>query len=241
MKIIRVAFLYFLFGLICILGDFFFIFVIIFRLNKFQKVRTFCRFLVRNFWGFFIEICKKVGYLEYKFEALNLGKSGELIVANHPSLLDVVFFISKVRNLNCVVKGGLGKNPFLLFAIRACGYILNTNNEEFLNKSMEILKNGESLLIFPEGTRTKDEIKFHKAAFFVAIKAAKTITPVVINLPQKALKKGQNWSDTPDEKLSYEFEICKSIDLLNFENHRSDPMRIRALQDEIMKNYKELK
>ena len=36
-----------------------------------------------------------------------------VVVANHPSLLDVVMLFSIVPNVNCIVKGSLGKTPFI--------------------------------------------------------------------------------------------------------------------------------
>ncbi|QCD45709.1 lysophospholipid acyltransferase family protein [Campylobacter mucosalis] len=241
LRITRVAFLYSSFGLICLFGDLLFMPIVVFGLNKFELVKRFCRELVRLSWGFFIWLCKVSGYLKVEFNASNLGKSGEIIIANHPSLLDVVFFLSSVKNLNCVVKGELGKNIFLAFAIKACGYISNENNEKLLEQSLNALKNGESLLIFPEGTRTKDEIVFHKAPFFIAIKAAKILTPVVIDMKPRSLRKDESWFSVPSECISYKFKTTTSLNLSDFLANRPDPIRVRLLQDEILKIYKELR
>lgn len=239
--IIRVAFLYLLFGFICLLGDFIFIFIVVFGLNKFKIVRNFCRDLVRVSWAFFIKICKISGYLSFKFDDFNLGKKGELIIANHPSLLDVVFFLSKIKHLNCVVKGKLGQNIFLAFAIKACGYISNRNDDELLTNCLNALQNGESLLIFPEGTRTKDTIMLHKASFYIAIKQAITLRVMHIIMKPQSLKGWQKWYDVPTKTINYEFKNIKNYDIKQYNLDRADPVRVRLLFNEVCEIYKELK
>ena len=241
LRILRVAFLYSSFGFICLVGDLLFMPIVLLKFNKFEFVQRFCRKLVRLSWGFFIWLCKISGYLKFQFDASGLGKSGEIIIANHPSLLDVVFFLSSVKNLNCVVKGELGKNIFLAFAIKACGYISNEDNEKLLKQSLNSLENGESLLIFPEGTRTKDDIIFHKAPFFIAIKAAKILTPVIIEMRPRSLRKNESWFSVPSECISYKFKIENSLNLAEFLADKPDPIRVRRLQDKILKIYKELR
>ncbi|MCZ2982591.1 1-acyl-sn-glycerol-3-phosphate acyltransferase, partial [Acinetobacter baumannii] len=56
------------------------------------------------FW-FFIRMMHRAGVLTYSVEgAEKLGRPGQMIVANHPSLIDVVFLIGLMRQTNCVVK-----------------------------------------------------------------------------------------------------------------------------------------
>ena len=58
----------------------------------------------RLFW-LFIRSMARMGVLTYDVQgAERLGRPGQMIIANHPSLIDVVFLIGLVRNANCVVK-----------------------------------------------------------------------------------------------------------------------------------------
>ncbi|WP_369678325.1 lysophospholipid acyltransferase family protein, partial [Enterococcus faecium] len=80
---------------------------------------------------------------------------GQLIIANHPSLIDVVVLISIVRNADCVVKADLWKNPFLKGVVKATGYINNDADPEyFLNQCQQSFARGNNLIVFPEGTRS---------------------------------------------------------------------------------------
>lgn len=184
--------------------------------------------------------CSEIfGYQTLDFKILkSIGRPGEIIISNHPSLLDVVFFISSIKNLNCVVKGKLSSNIFLSPAIKASGYILNNNNEDFLYAAINALKNCESVLIFPEGSRTEKEIIFHKAAAYISIKGAKTLTPVFMNMSPKSLKKNQKWYNTPKVKIKYTFKIGKSLDIASFNPNRPIPIRARLLHEELKQIYK---
>lgn len=239
LKILRAGFLFFFFALICISGDMLLVPVVFLGLNKFKFMQNLCRDLVRVSWGFFIKVTKICGYLDYKFELTKLNGGSNLVIANHPSLLDVVFLVSKFKRINCIVKGELGKNIFLFAAIRACNYIPNTNNEEFLQKSVDVLKSGENLLIFPEGTRTKEEIIFHKAAAYMGIKGASNVLCVGINMAPRSLRKNEPWYKTPDEKIRYVFKELKKFEVSEFLKDRPSPVRARALHEEISKIYKE--
>ncbi|MDO5046516.1 lysophospholipid acyltransferase family protein [Campylobacter sp.] len=233
------ALLFTIFGFICILGNLIFIPIVILRLNKFKVVENLSRDIVCVSWKIFIQILRLFGYMNYTFEiSTPLNKSSQLIVANHPSLLDVVFLISKIRRANCVVKGSLDKNPFLFAAIKACNYISNTKNEELLDKSIKALKSGQALIVFPEGTRTKGEITFHKAASHIAIKAASEVVGIAINMHPRSLAKDQPWYKTPDVMIKYEFKELFCLDVSGFLPHKSSALRVRQLHEHISEIYK---
>jgi 1-acyl-sn-glycerol-3-phosphate acyltransferase len=111
-----------------------------------------------------------------------------VIIANHQSILDILLinclryrfkWISKIENINL---------PVLGWYLRMAGYItVNRGNEEskaeMLERSDQCLRQGISIMIFPEGTRSFDgEIGFFKrGAFQLAIQNALPILPVVID------------------------------------------------------------
>lgn len=239
LRILLVGFLFSIFGSLCLVGNLVFIPIAVFRLNRFAFFRNLSRDLVYLAWKFFIFCTEFLGYLQYRFEGKEkLGASHSVIIANHPSLLDVVFILSSVRRINCIVKADLGKNIFLFAAIKASGYILNTQNEELLNKAKEVVKNGECLLIFPEGTRTKDKIIFHKAASYIAINAAKNIVPIFIRMHPKSLQKNVKWYKTPPKKIHYNIEVGENIKVDTFYATKPKPIIARLLHDYLSKLYK---
>ena len=68
--------------------------------------RTFQLFL----WG-----CERGGIMELDLTALDAlqGERGLVIVANHPSMIDVFLIVSRVRQCICLMKSSLGGNLFL--------------------------------------------------------------------------------------------------------------------------------
>ena len=111
-----------------------------------------------------------------------------VIISNHQSILDILLinclrfrfkWISKIENK---------KVPILGWYLRLAGYITvdrgdRESKEEMLERSYMCLKQGTSIMLFPEGTRSVDrEIGFFKrGAFQLALKADKPILPVLID------------------------------------------------------------
>ena len=131
-----------------------------------------------------------VGYpivrLFYKIEVI--GKENFLqdepfvLVANHQSLLDVVvLYLSFNRPLNFMSKAELFKFKPLGAILKALGAIpVNRGENDFVavKNSMKVLKNGEVLGIFPEGTRN-DPVDADGAKAGAVMIAAKSKVPVV--------------------------------------------------------------
>lgn len=91
-----------------------------------EKHQRRARHTISKLFWFFIRLMQRAGVLTYSVEgAENLGRPGQMIIANHPSLIDVVFLIGLVRQANCVVKQSLWQNPFTRgpSAANACGSI----------------------------------------------------------------------------------------------------------------------
>lgn len=78
-----------------------------------------------------------------------------VLVANHPSLLDVVMVVSRFPNAVCIMKASLMDNILLGAAARLAHYIPNDAPLEMVRRAREELGEGAHLLLFPEGTRTR--------------------------------------------------------------------------------------
>lgn len=86
-----------------------------------------------------------------------LRDQGPLILAaNHPSLLDAVLIVSRLPNAVCVMKASLMDNILFGAAARLARYIRNDPPLAMILKSREELQQGAQLVVFPEGTRTRN-------------------------------------------------------------------------------------
>ena len=197
------------------------------------------RRMIGKVWRFFVGYLQWSGVLSVRFNGLEkLGRPGQLILANHPSLLDVVLLISHYSEPNVLVKKDLLHNPSMKSQIIASGYIPNDESMEMLEEIDAVFKSGQSLLIFPEGTRTgwDGQVKMHRGAVSLGLRSASVITPVCIKMTPPNFKKGKPWNKIPPQKIHY--EITVSDDILPEEWLAEKPLPIAARRlNEYLQDY----
>jgi 1-acyl-sn-glycerol-3-phosphate acyltransferase len=122
-----------------------------------------------------------------------------LVLANHPSYIDVVVLLSLMPRATCVVKAGLWANPFFSGVLSAAGYIRNSNPEGVIDDCDRALDTGNAVIVFPEGTRStpKEPLKFLRGAAHIALKSGRPILPVLLQCQPPTLTKGSRWYQIP--------------------------------------------
>ncbi|HVB35437.1 MAG TPA: lysophospholipid acyltransferase family protein [Patescibacteria group bacterium] len=131
----------------------------------------------------------------------NIPAGACLFLSNHTSAIDPpALFISVPKRIAFLAKQELFRIPFLGPAMRSAGFISvdRTNREaaaESANRVVCQLREGVSLVIYPEGTRSPDGrlLPFKRGAFLIAIRAEQPVVPVTINGAQRILPKGERW------------------------------------------------
>jgi 1-acyl-sn-glycerol-3-phosphate acyltransferase len=126
-------------------------------------------------------------------------KDSYVFVSNHLSYLDIaVLFRAVPVNLYFVAKQELKKVPFLGWYMMGTGMIFvdRSNREkaiESLKKAGQLIKGGKNVLMFPEGTRSRngDVGTFKKGPFLLASQAGVHVVPVAINGSEKVWKAGR--------------------------------------------------
>jgi 1-acyl-sn-glycerol-3-phosphate acyltransferase len=184
-----------------------------------EKRGRVARFLVQRSFALFIAYMHRIGILTYEIKGLaSLQRSGLLILANHPTLIDIVFLISLLENADCVVRSGLAKNIATRGPIQATGYISNDNGAELINDCIESVKSGKNLVIFPEGSRSKPEhlLPFQRGAANIAIRGHLDITPVLIKCSPPTLSKGLDWYNIPSRRFHVSIEVLPDISVDDF-------------------------
>lgn len=178
----------------------------------------------RSFKGFIDGLCalKVMSYKVHGVEKLQQSY-GELVVANHPTLLDVVMLIAFMPRANCVVKQALWTNPFTHGPVKSAGYILNHGASEFMEacvtKMMTPLSSTEpagSLIIFPEGTRTEKGAmlnEFQRGWANIALRTHVPIRPVLISCTPSTLTKNEKWYHIPARPFHLELTVLDAIDI----------------------------
>jgi 1-acyl-sn-glycerol-3-phosphate acyltransferase len=117
------------------------------------------------------------------------AKSHYIYVANHASYFDIPAMLAGVPHATRIVfKKELTKVPFLGWAIKLGNYIEIDRGDsrealESLEEAARKIREGTSVLLFPEGTRTANGKMqpFKRGAFALAARSRVPIVPVTIN------------------------------------------------------------
>jgi len=137
----------------------------------------------------------------------------QLILANHPTLIDVVILISLFPQVDCVVKEAVTSNPAMKTLVGTANYISNREPSELLISCTGRLKSGASLLLFPEGTRSvaSQPLKFKPGAAEVALRARATILPVEVDCRPNFLAKHEPWYYIPPRAPHFEIRLLPTM------------------------------
>jgi 1-acyl-sn-glycerol-3-phosphate acyltransferase len=105
----------------------------------------------------FLWLLQATGLAKLDLSALDAlrGERGLLIAPNHPSLLDAVLVIARVPEVGCIMKATVQGNFVLGAGARLADYIRNDSGKGMVRLAAQQLREGEPLLVFPEGTRTR--------------------------------------------------------------------------------------
>jgi 1-acyl-sn-glycerol-3-phosphate acyltransferase len=185
------------------------------RREKVKRAQT----AVHYSFYFFIGLMRRIGIMTYEINGLEkLNRPGQLILANHPTLVDIVFLISRMKQANCIVKGSLWRNPFMRGPIVNAGYISNEDPEIMIAECVSWLQSGGTMIIFPEGTRSVPgkPYQFQRGAVTIALEANKIVTPVTMTCYPSTLTKAEAWYQIPHRHFHLAMHVGDDIDLHEF-------------------------
>ena len=118
-----------------------------------------------------------------------------VVVANHQSHLDLLCTLMLTPKLVVLTNDWVWRNPIYGVVIRYADYLPVTEGyEALLPRLRELVGEGYSVLVFPEGTRSTDGTvgRFHKGAFFLAQQLQLDILPVLVHGVQHVMPK-KDW------------------------------------------------
>ncbi len=187
-----------------------------------------------------VRLMSAVGVVSYEVHGRErLRRSGLLVIANHPSLIDAVFLIALIEQADCIVKGSLSHNPFVRGPIRAAGYICNDSGPRMVEDCIHSVRSGNNLIVFPEGTRTPLDrlVKLRRGAGNIAVRGGIDLTPVRIRSTRPMLTKGKKWYHVPVCKPHFILEVGEDIPVQRFLDEKISKTLAARKLTEFLANY----
>ncbi|MDL2261975.1 1-acyl-sn-glycerol-3-phosphate acyltransferase [Bacteroidales bacterium OttesenSCG-928-I21] len=145
-----------------------------------------------------------------------------VIICNHQSHIDLMYTLMLSPKIITLTNEWVWKSPFYGWIIRYADFLPVIDGiEEHIDRIEKLIKDGYSILIFPEGTRSPDCSigRFKKGAFYLADKLNLDIIPLIIHgighvLPKSEfmLRKGQINVEI-QERISPNDPLRKNIEI----------------------------
>ena len=180
-----------------------------------------CRQLMCSSFRFhvrYMQLCRLIDYDAKSIEA-QLPRGPFVLIANHPTLIDVVLLLASYPSICCVAKAEIFESPLVGSMLRACGHINAGAGTLFdgvsvMDGAVARLQAGDPVLIFPEGTRSPwlSVGRFRAGAFVIASRAQVPVVPVSIRARPPGLMKGMSWYTVPDSTIRYEVSVLPALD-----------------------------
>ena len=177
-----------------------------------QQAVTRCRRWVALCFQCFVGFMKNTGVLTWEVEGReHLEQPGILVVANHPTLIDIVFIIAMIPNASCIVKPSLYRNVFTRGPVSRAAYVASDEPEGLIEDCVKTLETGASLVIFPEGTRSVRgmPLKFRRGAAHVQRRAGCPVVLVRISSNPPTLAKHEKWYQIPATRPHFRLVVEK--------------------------------
>jgi 1-acyl-sn-glycerol-3-phosphate acyltransferase len=175
----------------------------------------------------------------------NLKRTGSYIyMPNHVSNFDIPVLQAYLPvQFRWLAKAELFKIPIFGYAMKRAGYIsidrFDRNSAiQSLNKAAEIIRNGTSVIIFPEGTRSKNKNiqSFKKGGFVLAVDSGVPIIPVIIHGTWTIMQKKQILVRPGNVVL----EIKKPINTLDYTRETKDDL-MEKVRNIVLDSYEKSK
>ena len=144
--------------------------------------------------------CKGILLLATAVKKEHINKANErfqhptIIIANHQSFIDILVLLSLSSKILMVTNHWVWHSPFFGAIIRYVDfYYIGEGYEQYMERMRKKVKEGYSIAIFPEGTRTYNGKmkRFHKGAFYLAETLQLDILPILLYGNNKIIAKAQ--------------------------------------------------
>jgi len=134
-------------------------------------------------------------FVKKKINGLNKNtfEKPSVIISNHSSFLDILLTAMLHPKVILMTNRWVWKSPVFGGVVQLAQYYPASDGaEESIPRLRKVVENGYSIVVFPEGTRSKTGKigRFHKGSFYLAQELNIPITPLLIHGAGRAIPKG---------------------------------------------------
>lgn len=156
-----------------------------------------------------------------------------VFASNHQSFYDIpVIFWTLPHQLRIIAKASLGTFPFLGWHLHLAGHLLVNRDHpgaSVFKKMQRMVSQGASLIIFPEGTRSRDGrvARFKGGVFLLAIESGLPVVPISVAGSRHVMLKGRLMTCPGDVTLTVHEPV--STEGMTREDARGLAARVQAV------------
>lgn len=193
-----------------------------FERDPMQRVRRGQLILSRmcRFWIGYMTIGGLIRLRIGRLPVIETGRPS-VVIANHPTLLDIIMLIAAVPHITFVVKASYYRSklvgPLLRFGKHICAAEAGddaapVDGASVLREMLARLEEGYPIMVFPEGTRSPaGELRsFKRGAFEAAMRAGVPLHCLLIEARPPALLKGTPWWKIPTQRIRYHISSLRT-------------------------------
>ncbi|KIP19425.1 MULTISPECIES: lysophospholipid acyltransferase family protein [Burkholderia] len=174
--------------------------------------------VIHHFFRMLVAVLQRIGVMTLEVSgSARLREGGpSIVVANHPTWLDVMVLLSLTPKACCVVKRGHWGNPCFWGIVRAAEYVSNADAVELVDAGARQLAAGYTMIIFPEGTRSPGANRLHafsRGFAHMALQSRSRIQPVLIDCDPPVFTKELRWYHVPSRAFRMRITVLEAIDM----------------------------
>jgi 1-acyl-sn-glycerol-3-phosphate acyltransferase len=161
------------------------------------------RAAIRRLFGAWLGWLHGTGVVVVEWEGFERQtlQSGTVYIANHPTLIDATIMLARLPDAVCIFKPSLMSNPAIGPAAAMAGYVRGDTGLDLIKAAATKVAEGQSLLIFPEGTRTAEGTilgRMKPGFALIADRAQAPVTLIVVSATAGLVTRGRPWWPAPD-------------------------------------------
>lgn len=183
-----------------------------------EKARR-SRRLVARAWVLFHDYMRVLRLVRFdpRTARFQLPEGPFVMVANHPTLVDVTALVAAIPDLAIVAKPILFRSPLIGRLLEYCDHIRSGDGAfsgaVVVEQALAHLRDGTPVLIFPEGTRSpRGSVgTIRPGAFEIAARAGVPVVAALIRCTPPTLMRGEPWYAVPERTADLTVEQLPTL------------------------------